>query len=157
MAGAVVHLRHPVGTFESLRAGAVAAVDEDLAHHMVHFLRRHPGGNRLDAGIERLQRGGVHVPHLLADLADDDGARKVAAEMRASAGRKYIDDHRCVCLDRSAAAVVRNRGVGRAGDDHVGAREALFAEDELGASVKVLGGQRIAVRPQNPIPDFGLG
>src|SRR5207253_8939784 len=112
VAGAVVHLRDAVGTFVTRRLGTEAAVDQDLAYVEVRLFTGHARGDRFDAGVHGLQHGGVHPPDLFADLAHHHRARDVAAVVGATAGRKDVDDHRRVGLDRAFAAVVGQRALG---------------------------------------------
>src|SRR5713101_2287901 len=124
VAGAVVHLGDAVGSLVARGGGAVASVDQHLAHRVMDIVGRHARLYRFDRDVQRLQSRGVHPSHLFRYLADDYSPRQVAVVVAGAAGWKDVDDHRRARAYLALAAVVRHGVVGRSGDDHVGTRKA---------------------------------
>ena len=157
VAGAVVHLRSAIWSLIAGARGAVAAVDQDLAHGVMHVSSGDASADRFDTCIQRLQHCGVHARDLLGNLAHHHGASEVAVMVARPAHREDIDDHRRAGTDLAFAAVVRHGVLRGPGDDHVRARVAHLAESERGARAKPFGGHRAAVGPQQPVPNLSAG
>src|SRR5216684_1793220 len=157
VAGAVVHLGHAIRTLVANRRSPIAAVDQDLAYGEVNVFARHTRPDRLHPRVERLQRGGMHALKFIGYLADDHRAREVPVVVAAAPHWKDVDDHRRTRPDWALAAEMRQRALGRAGDDHFGAREAHLAQDQLGARVEALRREGPSLRPQDPVPDISRG